>query len=90
MSEQKTFRIEERDDGLNINPAPLKGCLVNGHGDHRVVMALALAGMIAEGETVIETAESAAVTYPSFVEDFRALGARIETIGCNSQGGEFP
>ena len=43
-------------------------------------MALALAAMIAEGETVIETAEAAAVTYPTFVEDFTALGAAIETV----------
>jgi len=71
--------IEERDDGLTINPSALKGAHVHGHHDHRVVMALALAGMIAEGETVIETAEAAAVTYPAFADDFRALGAHIET-----------
>jgi 3-phosphoshikimate 1-carboxyvinyltransferase len=73
--------IEERDDGLNINPSQLTGCRVNGHSDHRVVMALAIAGMIAEGETEIETAEAATVTYPSFADDFRACGAAIETIG---------
>jgi 3-phosphoshikimate 1-carboxyvinyltransferase len=72
--------IEEQRDGLKINPSELKGAHVNGHGDHRVVMALALAGMIAEGETIIDTAESAAVTYPSFAQDFRALGANIEII----------
>jgi 3-phosphoshikimate 1-carboxyvinyltransferase len=38
-----------------------------------------LAGMIAEGETVIETAEAADVTYPGFVNDFRKIGADIET-----------
>jgi 3-phosphoshikimate 1-carboxyvinyltransferase len=41
-------------------------------------MALAVAGMNADGETEICTAESAAITYPSFVEDFRALGAHIK------------
>jgi len=34
--------------------------------------------MIAEGETTIDTAQAAAVTYPTFVEDFRKLGANIE------------
>jgi 3-phosphoshikimate 1-carboxyvinyltransferase len=43
-------------------------------------MALALAGMIAEGETIIETAESAAVTYPTFFEDFRNIGAKISIL----------
>jgi 5-enolpyruvylshikimate-3-phosphate synthase len=40
-------------------------------------MALTIAGMIAEGETIISTAESAAVTYPSFIDDFKKLGADI-------------
>jgi 3-phosphoshikimate 1-carboxyvinyltransferase len=70
-------RIAEERDGLIVRNGPLHGCAVNGHNDHRVVMALALAGMIAEGETVIETAESADVTYPTFVADFRKLGAEI-------------
>jgi 3-phosphoshikimate 1-carboxyvinyltransferase len=71
--------IEEKEDGLTIHQSKLNGCTVNGHNDHRVVMALALAGMVAEGETVIETAESAAVTYPTFVEDFVTIGADIKT-----------
>ena len=69
--------ITEREDGLVIRKSSLKGCRVNGHDDHRVVMSLAIAGMIAEGETIIETAESAAVTYPSFFDDFKKLGADI-------------
>jgi 3-phosphoshikimate 1-carboxyvinyltransferase len=70
--------ITEHDDGLTIRNSKLTGTSVKGHGDHRVVMALTLAGMIAEGETVIDTAESAAVTYPTFREDFCRLGAHIE------------
>jgi 3-phosphoshikimate 1-carboxyvinyltransferase len=73
-------QVTERSDGLTVTASPLKGAHVNGHDDHRVVMALALAGMIAEGETVIDTAEAAGVTYPAFVEDFRALGAEIEAV----------
>jgi 3-phosphoshikimate 1-carboxyvinyltransferase len=72
--------IEELPDGLVIKKSKLKGAVVNGHDDHRVVMALSLAGMIAEGETVIETAEAADVTYPSFVIDFRKIGANIQII----------
>jgi len=73
-------RIEELDDGLRIYHSKLTGCNVCGHHDHRVVMALALAGMIADGETIIETAESADITYPGFVADFKNIGANIDQI----------
>jgi len=73
-------KIEEKEDGMIIYPSKLHGAKVSGHNDHRIVMALALAGMIADGETIIDTAEAAAVTYPTFVEDFRKLGANIEVI----------
>jgi 3-phosphoshikimate 1-carboxyvinyltransferase len=72
--------ITEQKDGLVIRNSRLRGAPVFGHGDHRVVMALALAGLVADGETIIDTAEAAAVTYPTFLEDFRALGANIEIL----------
>jgi 3-phosphoshikimate 1-carboxyvinyltransferase len=72
--------VTETRDGLVINKSDLHGAVVSGRDDHRVVMSLALAGCIAKGETVIETAEAAAVTYPSFVDDFKALGANMELV----------
>ena len=72
--------IEEREDGLIIRKSKLKGAVVNGHDDHRVVMALALAGMVASNETIIESAEAASVTYESFLEDFKNIGANIEIV----------
>jgi 3-phosphoshikimate 1-carboxyvinyltransferase len=72
--------ITERDDGLVIRGGTLTGAHVNGHNDHRVVMALAIAGLNAEGETIIDSAEAAEVTYPSFAEDFKRLGAKIEAV----------
>jgi 3-phosphoshikimate 1-carboxyvinyltransferase len=60
--------IRERPDGLVIRGGPLRGGVVDGHGDHRVVMALAVAALGASGPVEIEGAESAAVTYPSFHE----------------------
>ncbi len=70
--------ITELDDGLLIQGAPLKSANVDGHGDHRVVMALALAAMGAAGTTRIAAAQSAA-TIPNFVELMQSLGANIET-----------
>jgi 3-phosphoshikimate 1-carboxyvinyltransferase len=72
--------LTEHEDGLTIRGRPLHGAAVDGHDDHRVVMALAIAALGAEGETIIDGAEAAAVTYPTFVDDFRDLGARIEVI----------
>jgi len=51
---------------------------VDGHGDHRVVMALAIAGTMASGDTTIEGAEAAAVTYPGFAEALTGLGGHVE------------
>jgi 3-phosphoshikimate 1-carboxyvinyltransferase len=59
--------------------APLTGTTVAGHGDHRVVMALAVAGLGAAGKTSIDSAEAAAVTYPGFFDVLRSLGASVET-----------
>ncbi len=70
--------ISELEDGLIIRHKHLKGALVNGHSDHRVVMALSLAGLIAEGKTIIDTAESVSVTYPNYFESMKALGAGFE------------
>lgn len=59
--------VRELPDGLEIHGGtPLRGAPVDGRHDHRVVMALAVAGLGAEGETRIETAEAAGVTFPGF------------------------
>lgn len=73
-------KISELDDGLVIEGSKLHGAVVNGHGDHRVIMALAVAGMATDGETVVENAADYSVTYPNFLRDFKQLGAKIEKI----------
>jgi 3-phosphoshikimate 1-carboxyvinyltransferase len=59
-------------DGLVVRgPTKLRGAAVEAHGDHRVAMALAVAGLAAEGETTIEGWESVAISYPTFVDDLQ-------------------
>jgi 3-phosphoshikimate 1-carboxyvinyltransferase len=70
-------RVEELDDGIVIHHSQLRGAEVNGHGDHRVVMSLAVAGCAIPGKTTIEAAEAAAVTFPEFRDCMLALGARM-------------
>jgi 3-phosphoshikimate 1-carboxyvinyltransferase len=71
-------KVEELSDGLVIHRSKLTGTKVRGHGDHRVVMALAVAGLAADGVTEIDTAEAMSITFPNFVELMTSIGARIE------------
>ncbi len=62
-------RIEERGDGFAIDGATkLRGARVSAHNDHRLAMSLAIAGLIAVGETVIEEWECVADSFPRFEE----------------------
>lgn len=70
--------VEELADGLVIRSSRLEACSVHGHADHRVIMALAIAGIALDGETTISTAEALSVTFPTFVELMRSVGATIE------------
>ncbi|HSA15630.1 MAG TPA: 3-phosphoshikimate 1-carboxyvinyltransferase [Spirochaetota bacterium] len=72
--------IEELPDGLVIRNSRLRGCGVDGHHDHRIVMALAVAGLIADGATTIGTAEAVSVTFPDFMELMKGIGADIELL----------
>jgi 3-phosphoshikimate 1-carboxyvinyltransferase len=72
-------RVKELEDGLVvIGVRELQGNIVDSFNDHRIAMALAVAGLVAKGETVVENAECVSVSYPSFVRDMRKLGARIK------------
>ncbi|MDY6876242.1 MAG: 3-phosphoshikimate 1-carboxyvinyltransferase [Chloroflexota bacterium] len=69
-------RIDPRPDGFMIEgPTPLHSAVVDSHGDHRLVMALTVAGLIAEGEVVIRNAECIADSFPGFVEVMQNLTA---------------
>lgn len=68
--------IKERPDGLEIVGGRLHGASVNGYHDHRIVMALSVAGMVAGG-TRINSAESVDVSYPGFFQEMVRLGADI-------------
>jgi 3-phosphoshikimate 1-carboxyvinyltransferase len=59
--------VDEHPDGLTVRGGtPLRGASVRSHGDHRIAMALAIAGLAAEGETTIEDAGCIAVSFPEF------------------------
>ena len=60
--------IEERDDGFRVGRSNLKGARIDSFGDHRIAMAFAVAGLLADGETEIARAECADVSFPGFFE----------------------
>ena len=62
------------EDGWVINgPRFLEGARVSAHGDHRVAMALAVAGLIADGRTEIDGAECVEISYPEFFDHLEYL-----------------
>ncbi len=68
--------ITEEKDRLIIKGRSIKGAEVHGWDDHRIVMALAVAGIVA-GDTTIDTVESVSISYPGFFEDLRKIGAGV-------------
>jgi 3-phosphoshikimate 1-carboxyvinyltransferase len=70
---------EELPDGLIITGgASLHAAHIESRGDHRIAMAAALLGLVAEGESVIDGAGAVDTSFPGFVPLMRSLGAPIE------------
>lgn len=67
--------VEEFPDGLKVEKSTLKGAEIESFGDHRIAMAFAVAALFARGETKINGAECAAVSFPEF---FQTLGEIIK------------
>ncbi len=66
--------ITETADGFAVRgPVKLRGARVQAHGDHRIAMALAVAALAAEGETVIQGWECVNISFPSFENTLRGL-----------------
>jgi 3-phosphoshikimate 1-carboxyvinyltransferase len=66
--------ITESPDGFEVRgPVGLRGARVDSHGDHRIAMALAVAALCAEGDTVISGWEKVDISFPDFERVLRAL-----------------
>jgi len=71
--------VEERPDGLRVEgrrAGKLHGAEIDPRGDHRIAMAFAVAGLAANGPTIIRDADCAGVSYPTFFEDLNRLAER--------------
>jgi len=72
--------VEERRDGLAVRGGALRGARLDSHGDHRMVMTLAVAGLVAEGTTVISEIECVKKTFPAFVAEMQSVGCDMRKL----------
>jgi 3-phosphoshikimate 1-carboxyvinyltransferase len=71
--------VEERPDGFVVDgPVELRSAPVWSHGDHRLAMALAVAGLIASGPVLVEEAECVSDSFPGFERVLHTLGVEME------------
>jgi 3-phosphoshikimate 1-carboxyvinyltransferase len=71
--------VEERPDGLKVAgraAGKLRGAEIEPRGDHRIAMAFAVAGLAAEGKTIIRDSDCAGVSFPHFYEELKRLAER--------------
>jgi 3-phosphoshikimate 1-carboxyvinyltransferase len=69
--------IEQTDDGLLIQGGKLKGAVLDSYKDHRMVMAMGVAAMAAEGDSLITDCQCVKKTFAKFPEQMAAIGAEI-------------
>lgn len=74
------IEVEELPDGLIIKGSRPKRAELHGWADHRIVMALSLAGLNLDAQCTIDTAEAISVTFPGYVELMKGIGANIEIL----------
>jgi 3-phosphoshikimate 1-carboxyvinyltransferase len=71
--------ITETADGFEIlGGRPFTGGTVTAHGDHRLAMALAIAGLAADAPVIVQDAEIIAESFPGFTDALQSLGAEVE------------
>ncbi|QQG48531.1 MAG: 3-phosphoshikimate 1-carboxyvinyltransferase [archaeon] len=71
-------RVEERDDGVKIEPSTsLNKCVLDAHDDHRMFMAFALASLASGGRVAVLGEDSLDVSYPQFLNDMERIGAAV-------------
>ncbi len=66
--------VEEKDDGIVIEGRnKLKSAIINSHGDHRVAMSMAIAGLTADDEMIVQDTECVNTSFPRFLELLKSL-----------------
>ncbi len=72
------IEVEERSDGAVVTGGRFSGGSVKSYGDHRVAMALAIAGTVAGDEVTVRDVAAVDTSFPGFVSCMRSIGANID------------
>jgi 3-phosphoshikimate 1-carboxyvinyltransferase len=67
-----------------VGAQSLKGARVDGHDDHRIAMSMAVAGLIASGETIVTDAKCTADSFPGFASTLADVQADIQEIALSA------
>ena len=73
-------RVRTVADGMDIHGGELSGGTVNSHGDHRIAMAFAIAGLRAQGPLRVDDCRNADTSFPGFVDVAATLGLPISEV----------
>jgi len=68
------------DDVMKVEGGRIRGGEVFSHNDHRIAMAGAVAGLVADGPVTVKNAECIAKSYPDFYSDLLKAGGEIQTL----------
>ena len=60
-----------------VTGGQLSGAVMKSEGDHRIAMALAIAGLVAEGEVNIKNASAADISYPTYWRDLESIAGVV-------------
>ncbi len=71
-------RVDESHDGAVVHGGIIRGGIVESQGDHRIAMALAVAGSIAEGPVIVRNVAAVDTSFPGFSDCLRSIGMDVE------------
>ncbi len=71
---------EEQDRLVICGGKPLHGASVSGYNDHRIVMSMAIASCLTDGDVTIDGIEAVKKSYPGFFDDFTSLGGAVHVL----------
>lgn len=75
------IRVDESQDGAVVHGGRFSGGEVEGHGDHRIAMSLAIAGTVASDPVIVNDVAAVDTSFPGFCTCMASLGADIRTVG---------
>jgi len=74
------IHVDVTEDTMSISGGKPKGAIIDTYGDHRMAMSFAVVALFADGDTIINGAESVTKSYPGFFADLARIGAKVQEI----------